>query len=311
MALTLALLKAQEGLKGLSDEQLTSIATLSSRDEEQVIAKSYGEHYRLMDESILKHSGVSRNGDEKSNDDMVRALKALKEKSDKSSEYEGKVTSLTAEIDKLKKDISEGHGNEQLKKDLENANKELVSMRAMHKQVKEDFDAFKVKAENDRINSLLSNELSSSSSSFTLKKSLPEAMKRMALEMAKSKVEQIKHVWDDNIKSFVFQNADGTPMLDTSLAHVSSKSLLEKELKALGALEEGRNQPGTGSHGAEGDRSSGALDLSMVKGKNEAMNNIEKHLMENGVARTDPKFQEEVDKIWSDNKDILDKLPIE
>ena len=100
-------------------------------------------------------------------------------------------------------------------------------------------------------------------------------------------------------------------MLDTSLAYVSSKSLLEKELKALGALEEGRNQPGTGSHGAEGDRSSGALDLSMVKGKNEAMNNIEKHLMENGVARTDPKFQEEVDKIWSDNKDILDKLPIE
>ena len=118
MALTIDILKAQEGLSGLTDEQMQSIVGLSERDEETVINRKYGEMHGQVDTIIAAESAIKRNDGEKSSDYLTRALKQMKSLADEGAGFKSTNETLTAEIAQLKKDIAEGKGNEQLKADL-------------------------------------------------------------------------------------------------------------------------------------------------------------------------------------------------
>ena len=78
--LTKETLIANEALKGLTEEQLTAITTLSENDENTVIGQKFGEVYRQMDSTIEKATGIKRDGDEKTYVYLGRATKAFAEK---------------------------------------------------------------------------------------------------------------------------------------------------------------------------------------------------------------------------------------
>ena len=105
--LTTELLKQQTELQGLTDEQMTAIATLSQNDEDVVIGKRIGELYRQLDDTIEKSTGVHRNGDEKTYLYLERAAKELQGKAGKADEYAKQVAELTKEKSRLEKVIDD------------------------------------------------------------------------------------------------------------------------------------------------------------------------------------------------------------
>lgn len=76
--LTQEIIVANDALKGLSEEQIGAIVTLSQNDENEQFRIKFGEHYRQLDESIEQHSGVARNGAEKTYDYLPRAIDTMK-----------------------------------------------------------------------------------------------------------------------------------------------------------------------------------------------------------------------------------------
>ena len=91
---------ANESLKGITDEQISAIETLSKNDEDAVIGAKFGEVYRQMDATIEKATGVRRNGDEKT---YLYLERAAKEYANKYSDYDSLKTKVTDLEDKISK----------------------------------------------------------------------------------------------------------------------------------------------------------------------------------------------------------------
>lgn len=313
MALTLDILKAQEGLSGLTDEQLNSIVGLSERDEQAVIDRKYGELRGQVDTIIAAESAIKRNDGEKSSDYLTRALKAMKAAADEGITFKDTNVTLTAEIEKLKKDIAEGKGNEQLKADLEKVQKELAAAKKINTELQEAqtkaASEYKGKLEGFRMDS----ELSTALSGIALKKELPEATRQALLRLAKQNVMASKHVYDETAGSFIFQDAEGNPLKDKSLNNLTVANMLTAELERMGVLDTGRQQGGAGGQGGQGGhggQGGATADLSSAKTQSEAHDIVERQLMEQGHAKSDSNWQETFDQVWKDNLATIEKLPL-
>ena len=112
--LTTELLKQQSELQGLTDEQMTAIATLSQNDEDAVIGKRFGEVYRQLDDIIQKSTGVQRNGDEKTYLYLERAAKELSGKAEQAGEYAKQLADMQKEKSRLEKVIADGGADGEL-----------------------------------------------------------------------------------------------------------------------------------------------------------------------------------------------------
>ena len=119
--ITVDMLNTQQDLVGLTDAQKQAIALLSKNDEEMVIGNRFREVYNRLDESIAKETGIARNGDEKTYNYLERAARELAAKANSVDGLNTKITTLTAERDRLKKAIEEGTADEKLKKELAQA----------------------------------------------------------------------------------------------------------------------------------------------------------------------------------------------
>lgn len=309
MALTLDLLKAQEGLSGLTDEQLTSIVGLSERDEETVINRKYGEMHGQVDTIVATESAIKRNDGEKSSDYLTRALKQMKAAADEGVTLKEANNTLNAQITKLKEDIAKGAGNETLKQELENLRGDLTSAKKVNTELQNSLDKvtneYKMKLEGFKMES----ELGTALSGVALKKELPEATKQALLTLAKQNVMAAKHVYDETAGAFIFQNADGTPMKDKSLNNLTVEAMLKAELEKMGVLDAGRQQGGAGGNPPQGGGSGNStLDLSGVSTQVEATNLIEKYLMAQGHAKSDRDWHNLYEKLYDENKEAILKL---
>lgn len=310
MALTLDILKAQEGLSGLTDEQLNSIVGLSQRDEEAVVNRKYGELRGQVDSIVATESAVKRNDGEKSSDYLTRVLKSMKTAADEGVTFKETNATLTAEIEKLKKDIAEGKGNEQLKADLEKVQKELAAAKKINGELQtaatQAAAEYKSKLEGFR----MEGELGSALTSVALKKELPEATRQALLQLAKQNVMGAKHVYDETAGAFIFQDAEGNPLKDKSLNNLTVANMLTAELERMGILDTGRQQGGAGGQGGSGGQGGAAADLSSARTQPEALDIIERQLMAQGHAKSDSNWQETFDQVWKDNLATIEKLPL-
>lgn len=310
MALTIDILKAQEGLSGLTDEQMQSIVGLSERDENDVVNRKYGELRGQVDTIVAAESAIKRNDGEKSSDYLTRALKAMKTAADEGATFKTTNSELQAEIEKLKKDIAEGKGNEQLKADLERVTKELASAKKVNGELQaaatKAAEEYKGKLEGYRMDS----EIGAALSGIALKKELAEATKQALLTLAKQNVKGAKHTYDETAGAFIFQDAEGNPLKDKSLNNLTVAAMLTAELEKMGVLDTGRVVGGAGGNGGNGGGNGGGsgVDIANARTKTEAMDAIEKQLMSQGHAKSDSDWQELVDKAWKDNG--VDKLPL-
>ena len=133
--ITQEMLAADAALSGLTEEQQQAILTLSRNDEEVVIGNRFREVYNQLDATIAKATGVARNGDEKTYLYLERAANILAEKANSVDALNGQIAALTKERDTLQKAVEKG-GDAELKRQLQQANADLASVREQYNTLK-------------------------------------------------------------------------------------------------------------------------------------------------------------------------------
>ena len=311
MALNEQMLREQTDL-GLTDAQITAIAALSQKDEDIVFPQKFGEMLGNMDTMIAAKSSITRNEGEKTTEYMGRVIGQLKSAADEGATLKTDKDTLTAEVERLKKQIESGAADAELKQRVAKLEGDLTSAKKVNAELQESLTKkeaeYKGKLEGFKMDS----EIAAAMSAVTLKKELPESAKQALIDTAMMRVKGMKHVYDETAGAFIFQNEDGTPMKDTKLNNLTVADMLTAELEKMQVLDTGRRQGGAGGNGnLQGGGGNGAtIDLGMARTRSEATDIIEKQLMSQGHAKTDPDWGTLFNKAYDDNAAVLDKLPL-
>lgn len=303
--ITQEMLSTQEVLGGLTDEQVNAIVTLSKNDEEQVIGNRFREVYNKLDETIARETGISRNGDEKTYLYLERAAKALKGKADSADTLQVKVNELSATKAKLEKAIQDGTADEQTKKQLAQALKDLESVKGQYNTLKTEHDTLVTKHQAELMDIRIENELSQAVGGIKFKAELPkQAVDTLLLQT----IQRVKGMNPEYIedgqggKRLVFKDAQGAIVrnAEKQLEPITAGDLLTRELKAMGILDEGRKAAGAGTKPLEGGGGAASVDVSGAKTQVEANEIITQQLMQRGIVNGSKQFQEEMSKAWQE-----------
>lgn len=306
--LTTELLKQQSELQGLTDEQMTAIATLSQNDEDAVIGKRFGEVYRQLDDIIQKSTGVQRNGDEKTYIYLERAAKELQGKAEQAGEYAKQVADLTKEKNRLEKVIADGGADGETKKLLSQAQKDLADVTKQYVSLKADYDKQGEKHAAEIIGIRIDNELALAKAGIMFKKDLPKAVTDVLLNQAVAKVKAMnpEYVNDGNGgKVLAFLGADGAVMrnAENGLKPYTAQELVLQDLKAMGVIDEGVKRAGTGTTPPAHEAGKGGepVSVSGARTQTEATDIITEMLLKRGLVNGSREFQENFTKAWEDN----------
>ena len=311
--ITTEMLAADAVLSGLTDEQRAAIVTMSKNDEEVVIGNRFREVYNQLDATIAKETGIARNGDEKTYLYLERAARELAAKANSVDGLNTKINDLTKERERLQKALAEG-GDEATKKQLAQAVKDLDGVRKQYDALKADYDKQKQDHANELFGLRIDNELNGARSALKFKPEFPQAATDTLLAQAIQKVKGMTPEYIDDGKGgqrLVFKNEQGEIQRnpENHLEPYTAGELLTKELRAMGILDEGRQQQGTGTKPPQGGGGGATVvDVSMARTQNEAHEIIAKQLMQQGLLNGSKEFQTALDQAWKDNN--VSALPI-
>lgn len=313
--ITNEMLAADAALSGLTDEQRTAIVTMSKNDEEVVIGNRFREVYNQLDATIAKETGIARNGDEKTYLYLERAAKTLAAKANSVDGLNSKINDLTKERDKLQKALEEG-GDETVKKQLAQANKDLTAIRQQYDTLKGDYDKMKTDHANELLGIQIDNVLAGAKAGLKYKPEFPQAAVDTLLAQAEAKVKGMSPEFIDDGKGgkrlvFKGENGEIARNPENHLEPFTADELLKKELRAMGILDEGRKATGTSTTTTTTITSSSAVpvDVSMAKTQNEAEQIIHNQLNAQGLTRGSKAYQEAMTAAWKDNN--ISSLPIQ
>ena len=308
------MLAADAALQGLTDEQKQAIVLMSKNDEEVVIGNRFREVYNQLDATIAKETGIARNGDEKTYLYLERAARELAGKANSVDGLNAKINELTKEKDRLTKALADG-GDEATKKQLAQATKDLEGVRKQYDTLKGEYDSLKTQHETELFGIKIDNELSGAKAGLKFKAEFPQAATDTLLAQALAKVKGMNPEFIDDGKGgkrLVFKGENGEIQRnpENHLEPYTAEELLKKELKAMGILDEGRQQGGIGSKPPQGGGGGNSvIDVTMAKTQNEAQEIIHKQLMQKGLINGSKEYQEAMDQAWKDNN--ISSLPIQ
>ena len=314
--ITQEMLAADAALSGLTDEQRNAIVLMSKNDEEVVIGNRFREVYNQLDATIAKETGIARNGDEKTYLYLERAAKTLAAKANSVEGLNTKVNELTKERDNLRKALEEG-GDETIKKQLSQANKDLNAVRQQYDALKGDFDKMKNDHAAELLGIQIDNVLAGAQVGLKYKAEFPQAAVDTLVSQALAKVKGMSQEFIDDGKGgkrLVFKGAEGEILRNSEnhLEPYTAEELLKKELRTMGILDEGRKANGAGS-GVPAPKPNGGggvpVDVSMAKTQNEAEQIIHNQLNAQGLTRGSKAYQEAMTQAWKDNN--ISSLPIQ
>lgn len=311
MALTEALLRANAGLATLTDEQVQAIVELSRNDENTVIGTKIGELHGRYDADVLAITGLEKNQGEKSYDYVKRILGDYKQKAETSQSLNTTITSLKEEIEGYKKTIAEGKGNEEIAKQLKDAQKQLADTKNLLEAKNNDWqDKYNVLSKQYQ-DSLVDAEFNQALSAIKIKSVYPESVQQTLIDAAKRTVlAKAKPEWveSDGKKSLVFRDASGEIMTNkqNKLNPFTAGELLLDELKDV--IEVNPKKTGTGTNNHQGGGSQ-TLDLTGITNQVDADEAISKHLMQNGYTRGSQEFSSKAQELRRENQ--VEKLPIQ
>ena len=313
--ITNEMLAADAALSGLTDEQRTAIVTMSKNDEEVVIGNRFREVYNQLDATIAKETGIARNGDEKTYLYLERAAKTLAAKANSVDGLNSKINDLTKEREKLQKALEEG-GDETVKKQLAQANKDLTAIRQQYDTLKGDYDKMKTDHANELLGIQIDNVLAGAKAGMKFKAEFPQAAVDTLLAQAEAKVKGMSPEFIDDGKGgkrlvFKGENGEIARNPENHLEPFTADELLKKELRAMGILDEGRKATGTSTTTTTTTTSASAapVDVSMAKTQNEAEQIIHNQLNAQGLTRGSKAYQEAMTAAWKDNN--ISSLPIQ
>lgn len=290
--ITAEILRANQDLAGLSEEQINAIITIGANDTQAEINKAFGETYRKMDTSIESITGIKRNGDEKTYDYMSRAMQSQKDT----------IAPLQADKTRLEAELAKG-GDQALKSQLESIQAELANAKTSYAKIQSDMVEIEKAHKAEIFGLTVGAEVNSAASGLKFKPEIPESATSILLKSAVDKVMAMKPEYIDNGaggKRLVFKGADGAILNNpnNSLNPYTAQELLQNELKDL--LDTGRKAEGVGGPGT-GNSDDVTIDISQARTQVEAMDIITKALLARGIANGSPQFVVERDKAWLDN----------
>lgn len=312
--ITVEMLAADAALTGLTDEQKNAIALMSKNDEEVVIGNRFREVYNKLDETIARETGIARNGDEKTYLYLERAAKELATKANSVDGLNTKIADLSKERDRLKEQIAKG-GDEALRKQLEQATKDLDGVRKQYDTLKADFDKAKTDHAAELFGIQIDNVLAGAQAGLKFKPEFPQAATDTLLAQALAKVKGMNPDFIDDGKGgkrLVFKGENGEIARDPEnhLEPFTAEALLKKELRAMGILDEGRRAAGVSTTQPQQHQPQGtAVDLSLARNQQEADDILRKQLGAQGLIRGTKKYQEAYDAAWKEHNIIA--LPIQ
>ena len=304
--ITQEMLAQQEVLNGLTAEQIEAITTLSKNDEEAVIGNRFREVYNRLDETIATTTGIARNGDEKTYNYLERAAKAVKAQADKVEGLQTKMQELTNEKARLEKVIQDGTADEQTKKQLAQAQRDLASIKEQFNTLKGEKDSLIEQHTKELLNVRIDNELSQALAGIKLKGDLPEQALNTLIGQTMQVVKGFNPEYVDDGKGgkqLVFKDAQGAILRnpEKGLNPMTAGELLERELKAMGIIDERRAAGG----GTEPPKPSGAGDEPIVitgaRTRVEANEMLTQQLLKRGLVNGSKQFMEAMRKAWEDN----------
>ena len=312
--ITVEMLAADAALAGLTDEQKNAIALMSKNDEEVVIGNRFREVYNKLDETIARETGIARNGDEKTYLYLERAAKELATKANSVEGLNTKIADLTNERNRLKEQIAKG-GDEALRKQLEQATKDLDGVRKQYDTLKADFDKAKTDHAAELFGIQVDNVLAGAQAGLKFKPEFPQAATDTLLAQALAKVKGMNPDFIDDGKGgkrLVFKGENGEIARDPEnhLEPYTAEALLKKELRAMGILDEGRRAAGAGTEPLKNPQQQGAVvDLSLARNQQEADDILRKQLGAQGLIRGSKAYQDAYDAAWKEHNIIA--LPIQ
>lgn len=308
MALTSEVLKANAVLSGLTDEQIAAITTLSTNDENTVIGKRIGELYREMDGKIETITGVKRDGDEKTYIYLERATKALKDSAAEVTTLKKSVDDLTKEKTRLEKAIADGSTDAETKKALDQAKKDLTAVTKQYNDLKTDHDKAVADHATEMFGVRVENELNVATSGLKFKADLPASVTTVLLQQTTAKIKAMNPEYIDDGKGgkvLAFKDETGAIMRNSEnqLNPYTAGELVQKELKTMGVLDEGRQATGGGTGGNAGGSGGGntTVDVSGAKTRTEAYEAIAGGLMAQGLVVGSEQFDTAMTQAWKDN----------
>lgn len=302
MELTAEAIKSNPALAEVSDEQAAAIAEVAN----DAIGKTIGEVHRKYDETILKATGIEREGNEKSYLYLERAGTALRAQAEKATELSGEIETLSAERDRLSGLVEKG-GDAALKSRLDDANRELGDLKTKFQEAQEQLQSQGAEYESKLTNQRIDLTLQSAASGLNFKKEIPENLIPLAVNEAVNKIKGFDPSFDESGR-LVFKNEDGVIIKNDKAEPMSASELLKRELAS--SLETGRKQTGGGTGGANGSGTGGvSLDISTCKTKQEAYTLISQHLGERGLIKGTTKYADAQSEIINARADF-DSLPL-
>lgn len=300
--LTVEVLRQNSVLSGLTDEQLNTIAQMSSNDENNVIGARIGALHGQYDKDILEVTGIEKKQGEKSYDYNKRVLAEYKAKIDGYKGLEAQLKTANAKVTELQGKLEAGAGDEAIKQQLKDAKTQVTQL-----QAKLTAETAKLTAKEAEYNKALSDAyvdfaFKEATVGLKFKAGITEPIQKTLLSAAKAEVltKGTPDFVDDGNggKILILRDKEGKPLLNAknSLNPYTVKELvMETALKDVIEAEQKQTGGGTGGTGGTGSAGGqgGTLDLSSAKTQVEADNIIARHLMASGLTRDSREFAEQ------------------
>ena len=307
--ITADILKANEHLAKLTDEQISSIVTLSTNDVNAEIGKKIGELYRQLDTTIDTSTGIARNGDEKTYNYLERAIKELKGGMPNADEMKGKIKTLTEEKTRLEALISEGSKDTETAKLLNQAKAELKSTKDLYIGLQTKFEEQAKTHKTELFGLRVENELTNVLNGLKFKAEIPANVTKTFVNAAISKVKGLNPDYVDDVnggKRLVFRDSNGVAISNpTNLAPYTAAELLGNELKDIIAI---KGAKGTGTQVDGGGSNNDTVTIGNARTQQEAMTIISKSLCAQGLTAGSKEYQTKLDAAWAENK--VKSLPV-
>lgn len=309
--LTTEVLKANESLSALTEDQLNAIVTLSQNDENAVIGARFGEVYRTFDENIAKGSGIARNGDEKTYNYLDRVLVELKARGDDS---EKQVAELQKETARLQKALADGAGDAETKKALAQAQKDLTAVTSQYNELKANYDKLGEQHKKELFGLRVDSELAAARQGVKFKSGFPTTVTDVIMQNAIAKIKGMNPEFIDNGKGgqiLTFKDENGAIMRnpENQLNPYTASDLLQRELKQMGVLDEGIHKTGAGTEPPPRQTESvQPVDVSTARTRLEADDIISTQLLARGLVKGSKAYQEAYNEAWKTNN--IQSLPM-
>lgn len=325
--ITKSKLGAVPELAELTEAQITAIEKLSKNDEQITIDENRSAYWKKLDEDIQETFGLDKPHGIKSHVNFKTVLAGIKKDKDKVDELKAKITEKDTEITTLQEQVKKGSNDEALKAQITKLEGERDTLKNevtdyKTKYTEKEAEVAKIASEKEsellglQLKSKYSAALANPDNKIKFNPNIPEAVVKRELAAAEQRIAArgTASLQDDGTgnKTLVFLNKDGVVLKNKSkgLDPYSAEDLYLEELQTSGILEGKREKKGGGTNppkptpGGDGDVT---IDVSSATTQVEAVGLIHKGLLANGIAKTDPKFNQEAARIMKESS--VSELP--